>query len=179
MRCSTDLALLMVVVIAGCSAAGAQMPDYRHVGRTPTPLEIRGLNISVLPDGEGLPPGSGTAKQGAVIFARDCAYCHGPTGEEGPAPPFSKDAKTCPVATTIWDFIRRAMPLDRGGSLSADEVYALTAFVLYRNGIIMENALMNAKTLLKVKMPNRNGFYPSPTKGGWDPRAARPYGIYH
>jgi cytochrome c len=81
------------------------------------------------------------------------------------------------VATTIFDFIRRAMPLDRTGSLTADQVYALTAFFLYRNGIIKEDAVMNAKTLPKVKMPNRDGFYPS-LEEGWDPRAARPYGVY-
>lgn len=178
MRCSIDLALLLVSAAAACNVATAQMPDYENVGHTPTASEIRASDMSILPNGKALPPGSGTAKQGAAIFAAQCAYCHGPTGEEGPAPPFSKDAKICPVATTIWDFIRRAMPLDRGGSLSADEVYALTAFLLYRNGIIKENAVMNAKTLPEVKMPNRNGFYP-PTNGGWESRAARPYGIYH
>jgi cytochrome c len=177
MRCS-NLLLLMAGVIAVCNMAAAQMPDYKNVGRTPTEEEIRAWDISVFPGGKGLPPGSGTAKQGAIIFAQKCFYCHGPTGEEGPGPRLSRDAAAVPVPTTIWDFIHRAMPMDREGSLSTDEVYALTAFIFYRNGIIQENDVMDATSLPKVQMPNRSGFYP-PLTTGWQPRATRPFGVYH
>lgn len=177
MRCSISLAALLVAATAVCNMAAAQMPDYKNVGRTPTPREIHAWDISILPDGKGLPPGSGTPKRGAVIFAQNCAYCHGPTGDNGPGPHLSRDAKVVPDATIIWDVIRRAMPLDRAGSLSTDDVYALTAFILHRYGIIGSNAVLDAKNLPKVKMPNRNGFYP-PTNTGWEPWLTRPYGVY-
>ena len=125
----------------------------------------------MFPDGRGLPAGRGTAKQGAVLFADKCAVCHGPggrgaTAEEltgGSAPLTAKSPdKTIglywPYATTIFDFTRRAMPMFAPGSLSADEVYALTAFLLFANGVIAEADEMNATTLPKVRMPNRNGF---------------------
>jgi S-disulfanyl-L-cysteine oxidoreductase SoxD len=179
MRCSPNLALLTALLIAACDTATAQMPDYNNVGRTPRQEEIQAWDMSILPDGKGLPPGSGTAKQGAIIYSQQCVYCHGPTGEEGPAPRLSKDASIVPMATTIWDFINRAMPLDRQGILSADQVYALTAFILYRNGIIAEDAVMDGKSLPKVHMPNRDGFFPPATSSEWKPGVPRlPFGLY-
>jgi cytochrome c len=176
MRCSNLLILAAAVIVAGNTAV-AQMPDYQNVGRTPTQDEIRASDISVLPGGKGLPPGSGTPKQGADIFAQKCAYCHGPSGEEGPGPSMSKDANIVPEATTLWDFINRAMPMDKEGSLTPNEVYALTAWILCHNHIIPENAVMDATSLPAVEMPNRNGFYP-PLNTGWKPRESRPSGLY-
>ena len=179
MRCSSNLLVptAVLVVVAACVMAAAQKPDYKNVGRTPTQEEIRAWDISIGPDGKELPPGSGTAKQGANIFAAKCAYCHGPTGVEGPAKNLSDETRIVPVATTIWDYINRAMPMDREGSLRADEVYALTALLLYRSGIIQESAVMDAKRLPQVQMPNRNGFFPP--KPEWQPGKPRlPYGAY-
>jgi cytochrome c len=145
------------------------------------------LDNAVGLEGKELPPGSGSAKQGATTFAmRGCAGCHGSTGTEGPAPalvggvgtvagpnPVRTVGSYWPFATSIWDFINRAMPLNQGGFLSADEVYALTAFLLYRNGIIQESDVMDAKSLPKVQMPNRNAFVLPPVST-WNPRMARP-----
>jgi cytochrome c len=178
MRCSSNLWLLLAVVLAACETVGAQAPDYKNVGRTPTQEEIQAWDLTVLADGTGLPPGSGTAKQGAAIFAQKCFYCHGPTGEEGPGPRVSRDANSVPVATTIFDFIRRAMPMDREESLTADEVYSLVAWIFYRNHIIQEDDVMDAKSLPKVQMPNRDGFFPA-VNTGWDPKGTRPNGVYH
>ena len=127
--------------------------------------------LNVFPDGRGLPAGRGTAAQGAPLFAQHCAVCHGAggrgaTAEElagGTAPLTARSPdKTIglywPYATTIFDFTRRAMPMFAPGSLTADEVYALTAYLLFVNGVIAEADEMNAASLAKVRMPNRNGF---------------------
>ena len=148
---------------------------------TPARAErIAAWDIDVRPDGMGLPRGSGTARTGAAIYAATCASCHGPTGVEGPNDrlvgrvpadsfPFGEDlaawdAKTIggywPWATTLFDFIRRAMPQNAPGSLSADETYALVAFLLHRNGIIAEDAVMDSTTLPSVEMPARHRFLP-------------------
>src|SRR5512138_2539475 len=139
------------------------------------PIEQRDLaawDIHVLPDGAGLPPGSGTPAQGAKIFAEKCAACHGMEGKGGinaalvGAPPLkSIDApKTIanfwPYATTVFDYIRRAMPWPQPRSLTDEEAYALTAYILARNKLIGDNEAMNAQTLPKVRMPNRDGFIP-------------------
>ena len=128
-------------------------------------------NLSIAPDGKGLPTGSGTAAQGALIFAEQCAACHGPEGIGGAAEPLVGEVgsltddypeKTVnsywPYATTLFDYIRRAMPIQAPFSLTADEVYALSAYIFSQDGIIAEDAVMNAETLPKVEMPNRNGF---------------------
>ncbi len=166
-----------VVALAACAAALAQTPTY-NLGKIASAEEIRAWGDLVIgPAGKELPPGSGTAKEGAKIYAQKCPQCHGPTGAEtGPglfARPLVGGKGTLntlrpvltvgsfwPFATTIWSFINRAMPPYEEGSLSADEVYALTAFLLYRNNIIQENDIMDAKSLPKVQMPNRNGFVP-------------------
>jgi len=177
MRCFLNLLAPVIALIAGgaCVAALAQSPTY-HLGRTPSAEEIRAWNIAISPSGKELPPGSGTAKEGAPIYVQKCAKCHGPTGTEAKflhgalvggkgtlsSPrPLRTVGSFWPYATTLWDWINRAMPLYEEGSLSADQVYALTAFLLYRNEIIKESDVMDAKSLPKVQMPNRNGFVPA------------------
>jgi cytochrome c len=133
--------------------------------------DIAAWDISILPDGSGLPPGSGTASQGAPIFAAKCAVCHGENGKGGTAAaiaggaPLTNGIETTktianfwPYATTLFDFTRRAMPWPRPRSLTNDEVYALTAYMLSLNKIVGDTAVMNAQTLPKVRMPNRDGF---------------------
>ncbi len=145
------------------------------LGRLATEEEIRTWNIDVSPDGEGLPPGRGTVKQGAQVYASKCVACHGPTGSEGPKDKLvggrntltaSKPIKTIgsywPYATTLYDYITRAMPFDAPQSLSADETYSVIAWLLFQNQIIAEEAVIDAQTLPKVQMPNRNGFVSDP-----------------
>ena len=173
MRCFYKLLVFLAALTAG-TAAWAQAPNYKNVGRAPTSDEIQAWDRAVGPAGKELPPGSGTAKDGAEIFADKCAVCHGPAGEGSQmAPPLVGGKGTLkspqPVltvgsywafATTIFDFINKAMPRGQEGSLKPDQVYALTAFLLYKNGIIREAEILDAKTLLLVKMPNRDGFIP-------------------
>lgn len=172
--------LLLVVMILGmCRIGSAQSPTY-GLGRTPTAEEIRAWDIAISPAGTELPPGQGTAKEGAQLYVqKGCSGCHGPTGSGGRAPtlirrqtpstngapclpPCVNDANVMalhsPFATVMWDYINRGMPLNREGTLTAPEVYALTAFLLYRNGVIQEDEVLDAQSLPKVKMPNRDGF---------------------
>ncbi len=166
--------LVPAVFVAVCAAAQAQAPAY-GVGRTPSAEAIRAWDTAIGPEGKELPPGQGTAKEGATLYAQRCAACHGQTGTEGPFNRLvggqgtlhtNRPVKTVgsywPFATTIWDYIKRAMPVDNPGSLAPDQVYALTAFLLYRNGIIQETDVMDAEGLPKVQMPNRNGFVSDP-----------------
>ncbi|MBI2815727.1 MAG: cytochrome c [Acidobacteria bacterium] len=187
MRCYS--LLVPLVALASCAAARAQTPLH-NLGRTPSAEEIRAWDISINPEGKGLPPGSGTAKQGETLYEHKCARCHGKTGTEGPNEPLiggqgtlqtERPVRTIgsfwPFATTIWDYINRGMPQYEEGSLSADQVYAITAFLLYRNGIIHESDVIDANSLPKIQMPNRNGFVPP--KPEWKRREKRPFGIYH
>ncbi|HVA93814.1 MAG TPA: cytochrome c [Candidatus Dormibacteraeota bacterium] len=170
--------LAATAVLAASAAAQAQMPSYKNVGRTPTKQQIQAWDISIGPDGKGLPAGSGTAAQGAPIYAAKCAVCHGADaqgGKIGPELAADKAAfKTLttlkpvrvvstywPYATMVWDYINRAMPRNQGGTLTANQVYALTAFILYKGSIIRESDVMDARALPKVQMPNRNGFVPA------------------
>ena len=156
-----------------------QRGSARHfeLGRAPTAEEIRVWDIDVAPDGAGLPEGAGTVEQGKALFAQQCAACHGAAGEGAPADALvggagtlaSESAKRTvgsywPYATTLFDYVRRAMPLDKPGSLTADEVYALSAWLLHANGIVGADAIMNAQTLPAVRMPNRDGFIAADTK---------------
>jgi cytochrome c len=158
------------------STASAQSPFDSAQGRPNlgTPIseaEIAAWDISILPDGSGLPPGSGTPSDGARIFATKCATCHGENGKGGSAAalvggrPLTSGIETpktianfWPYATTLFDFTRRAMPWPRPRTLTNDEVYALIAYMLSLNKIVGEDAVMNAQTLPKVRMPNRDGF---------------------
>lgn len=141
------------------------------LGRPPTADEMKGADVDVLPDGRGLPPGSGTAERGRDLYARRCAACHGASGKEGPADilvggngslatarPLKTVGSFWPYATTLWDYINRSMPYDRPGTLTADEVYAVTAFVLNLNGIVGAGEALTQETLPRVRMPNRDGF---------------------
>ena len=173
MRCFYKLLVFLAALAAG-TAAWAQAPNYKNVGRAPTPDEIRAWDTAVGPAGKELPPGSVTAKEGAGIFAGKCVVCHGPTGEGSQMVPRlvgGKGTLTTPqpeltvgsywaFATTIFDFIYKAMPRGLEGSLKPDQAYALTAFLLYKNDIIKETDPIDAKTLLTIKMPNRDGFIP-------------------
>src|ERR1700754_3400948 len=158
----------------------AQGPTY-GIGRTPTAEEVRARDISIGPTGEELPPGKGSAREGAIAFrAKGCTGCHGATGIEGPAPNLkSKDPTNAdvwargrilplraPFATTVWDYINRAMPLNREGTLTADEVYSLTAYLLFINDVIREDEILDAQTLPKVKMPIGSDYAPLPD---WKP----------
>jgi len=182
-------ALAVVFVTAGLSVAAAQMPTY-GVGRAPTVEEIKAWNLTIPPDGRGLPPGSGTAAIGKGVFEEKCAPCHGPQADDPKyrllvgrfhpltaarlpesIDPFVGGKAVLTIgnywqyATTLWSYIRRAQPFDEPGSLSADQVYAVTAFLLYLNGIVGEQDVLDAKTLPQVKMPNRDGFVPVDAKG--------------
>jgi hypothetical protein len=151
-------------------ATGAALAEGPNLGKPVSPSDLAAWDIFVMPDGTGLPPGSGTPAQGAPIFKQKCAACHGENGEGGIAGPLvggpphaSLDggktiANFYPYATTIFDYVRRAMPYTQPRSLTDEEVYALTAYLLARNKLIGENDAMNAETLPKVKMPNRDNF---------------------
>jgi cytochrome c len=151
-------------------AAGAAFADSPNLGKPIDPPDIAPWDISIMPDGAGLPVGQGTAAEGAPIYKQKCAACHGENGEGGIAgqliggPPRATldGGKTIanfyPYATTIFDYVRRAMPYSQPRSLTDQEVYALTAFLLARNKLIGDGDVMNAQTLRKVKMPNRDNF---------------------
>jgi cytochrome c len=162
----------------------AQSQTY-GVGRTPTAEEIRAWDISIGPAGEELPPGRGTAKEGEQLYrSKGCAGCHGATGIGGKAPLLKSKAGPeaevwsrgrilpvrAPFATTVWDYINRAMPMNREGTLTADEVYSLTAFLLHINGVIPEDEVLDAKSLPKVKMPIGDNYARLPD---WKPRTPR------
>ena len=177
--------LRLVTILGGCHIGWAQSPTY-GLGRSPSAEEIRAWDISISPTGKELPPGRGTAKEGAQLYVqKGCAGCHGTTGSGGLAPnlirrkgmptnsapgamagmemgPPGIMALRSPFAATIWDYINRGMPLNKEGTLNANEVYALTAFLLYKNDVIQEDEVMDAQSLPKVKMPNRDGFSPPP-----------------
>lgn len=184
-------ALLAAVALCVCGGARAQSATY-GIGKTPTAAEIRAEDITISPDGSNLPPGKGTAKEGEQIFAQKCVACHGENGYDGLAPMLIKPAvgvksstpclAPCigtgsvmalhaPYATTIWDYINRAMPFSQEGSLKPDEVYALTAFLLYKNGVIPQDQVLDQTALPQVKMPNRGGF----AVPEWKPGTPRPF----
>jgi cytochrome c len=158
-----------LVLLLICTPALAEGPN---LGTPLTNHDLAPWSIHVLPDGTGLPKGSGTPAQGAAIYAQKCAFCHGEGGKGATnaalvgAPPIrSIDAtKTIanfwPYSTTVFDYIRRAMPWPQPRSLTDDEVYALTAYILAQNKLIGEKDVMNAQTLPKVRMPNRDNFIP-------------------
>jgi cytochrome c len=184
MRCSSSL-LTAVIALSTCGAALAQGRTY-PLGSAPSEEEIKARDTAISPDGKELPPGSGTAKEGAILFAQKCSGCHGPNGDGGGlargivplgnAKPVKLPISLVPYATTVWDFINRAMPQSKPGSLTANEVYAATAYVLYRNEVIKETDVLDAKSLPKVRMPNRDNFIPP--QPGWKPGEKRPFGFY-
>jgi cytochrome c len=188
MRIARSFALVLLIWSATALAerAGfvarsfAQSPSF-GVGRAPTPAELATIDIEVLPDGRGLPAGSSTAARGKDVYTRRCVTCHGPTGVEGPQEVLAggrgslvsagsasggRPVKTVgsywPYATSLWDYIRRAMPFDHPGTMTTDEIYGATAYLLFLNGIVAEQDVLNETTLPKVQMPNRDGFVSDP-----------------
>jgi|SRR5215469_2398347 len=153
----------------------AQSTRY-NLGKVAAPEEIRKRDISVGPDGSGLPVGHGTVQQGRLTYQTLCANCHGDRGQGfGPYPalvggqgtlaspkPVLTVGSYWPYSTTVWDYIRRTMPYQKPGSLTVDQTYSVTAFILFMNGIVDEKTDLNERTLARVKMPNRDGFIPDP-----------------
>jgi cytochrome c len=175
------LALLAGAVLLAAFSAHAGDQGRLEIGRPATTEELaRYAAFSVRPDGNGLPAGRGTAVEGKGVYTKTCAKCHGPTGKEGgktgnrPTPPLvdtrpfkvgltnATVGNYWPYSTTIWDYIHRAMPFDHPGTLSDDEIYAVTAYLLYANGLIGERDVVDAHSLPKVRMPNRDAFVPDP-----------------
>jgi len=177
-------AMLATMILLGSTAAVGQSPspspvDQFGLGRPASVEEIATLDIDVMPDGTGLPAGSGTAGDGAATWARACRGCHGPNGEGGTAAPLvgrDPDARPptvgnyWPYATTLYDYINRAMPRPTPGTLSPDEVYGLVAWILSKNDIIGADTVVNAESLPGIVMPARNRFVPDNREGGADVR---------
>src|ERR1700761_5830191 len=145
------------------------------LGRVPADKEISGWNIDIGRDGQGLPPGSGSVQEGRALFAEKCAACHGEKGEGGVGDKLvggqgtlasTKPVKTVgsfwPYAPTLFDYIRRAMPMNAPQSLSDDDVYAVSGYVLHLNGLVPDGAVLDARSLAAIRMPNRDGFVPDP-----------------
>lgn len=165
---------LLVALLAACATqmTGSQTPPKGpNLGRAASAEEIKAWDISIPPSGAGLPAGSGSVKQGAAVYTSKCQACHGARGAGKPADALAGGQGTLasnnpvrtvgsywPYATTLFDYVRRAMPVQNPMSLTDDEVYAVSAYILRLNGIIAEDAVMNAQTLPQVKMPNRDGF---------------------
>lgn len=160
-----NLLILLASIAAGSETAGPVLGQ-------PVPGAVTAVAHDIFPDGDGLPAGSGTARQGEALYAEQCLACHGPAGEGGSAEPMAGDyaltdphpVKTIgnywPYAPTLYDFIRRAMPMAAPGSLSADETYALTAYILYLQDLVDLDQELDAQTLASIRMPNRDGFLP-------------------
>lgn len=156
-----QLFILLVLAVASGPALLAQMPTYR-LGRAPTPQEVHAADDVVGPMGRELLPGRGTARDGAALYMRRCAMCHGAEGQGGGGFPRLVSNETHPFATTYWSIINNSMPralptaAQRDGTLTPDEVYALTAWILFKNNIIRDDEVMNAETLPRVRMPRRD-----------------------
>jgi cytochrome c len=161
-----------LLVVATTVPVAAQLRTY-GVGRPPTADEVKAWDRTIPADGEGLPPGSGTAVQGQPIFLVRCTACHGEKGENGKYDRLvggrGSLATDNPVLTvgsfwqyapTLWSYISRSQPVDEPGSLTPDQVYAVTAYLLHVNGIIGEQDVLDARSLPEIRMPNRNGFVP-------------------
>lgn len=186
----------LALLVAACSgdsasravpATGGEPTRHYGLGRAATPAEVAALDVDVGPDGEGLPPGTGTVQQGATIFQQKCSMCHGPKGQGmPPAFPtligrdpkaegftFATDPKLTktignywPHATSVFDYVRRAMPQLQPGSLTNDEVYSLTAFLLASNQVVPMTTTLDSASLTQVKMPYAGKFVPDNRRGG-------------
>jgi S-disulfanyl-L-cysteine oxidoreductase SoxD len=163
--------LAMLALTAVASSARAEVQGHYGIGRTATSAEIAGWNIDIGRDGSNLPAGSGTVGHGREVFEQQCAACHGEKGEGGVGDrlvggqgtiatpkPIKTVGSYWPYAPTLFDYIRRAMPLNAPQSLSNDDVYAVSAYILNMNGLLPSDATLDAKTLSAIKMPNRNMF---------------------
>ena len=159
------IGLLVSLGLTGASAGQQRL----GLGNRPTNDEIEAIDTAVAPDGEGLPSGGGSVDDGALVYGEKCAECHGVEGVEGPYDKLvggEKPTKTIgsywPYATTVFDYVRRTMPFEEPGSLTNDEVYAVTAWLLWKNDIIPANAVIDRTTLPKIMMPNRDAFIGDP-----------------
>ena len=186
MRSRRLAALILAGLLLAPGCLWAQDAPPYGLGRPATPEELNGWDIDVRADGQGLPPGSGSVRDGLKVYAERCAACHGDKGEGNPmdrlvggtgtlasANPVRTVGSFWPYATTLFDYVRRAMPFNAPQSLTADQVYAVCAYLLYLNQLVSADAVMNAEALPKVQMPNRNGFT-SPDPRPDVPRHASP-----
>ena len=166
----TRSVLLAVLIVAAGAHAGPL-----EIGTPPDPALLRAWDIDVAPDGSGLPPGRGSVAEGRKVYEEKCAVCHGAHGEGGPmdqlvggfgslssAKPVKTVGSFWPYATTVFDYVRRAMPFNAPQTLSNDEVYAVTGYLLHLNGILGPDATLDAAALTAVRMPNRDGFANDP-----------------
>jgi mono/diheme cytochrome c family protein len=168
------IGVAVTALLAACATQMTGSPASSkgpNLGRVASAQEVAAWDIGIPPSGAGLPPGSGGVKQGAVVYASKCQSCHGVNGAGNPADalvggkgslatkaPVRTVGSYWPYATTLFDYVRRAMPIQNPMSLTDDEVYAVSAYILNLNGIVAGDAEMNAQTLPQVKMPNRDGF---------------------
>ena len=175
-----SLTAVVMVLLAVLGYTHSMAQETPNLGRPAAPAEVAGWDISIPPDGTGLPPGSGTPEQGAVVYAQKCQACHGEKGAGKPndqlvggqgtlasANPVRTIGSYWPYATTVFDYVRRAMPYTQSQSLTNDEVYAVTAYLLHLNEIIGAQDVLNAQTLPRVQMPNHANFilaYPTPPR---------------
>ncbi len=162
-------------LIGVAAAASATLVQAQMLGTAPTAADIAAWNIDVRPDGTGLPPGHGSVARGEIVYTDNCSACHGTAGVGGPkerlvggqgslatAHPIKTIGSFWPYATTLFDYVRRAMPYQAPGSLSADDTYSVVAYLLNLNGIVDKRTVLDARSLPKVQMPNRDGFVPEP-----------------
>src|SRR5215467_15193297 len=168
---STPSGFLAIALTLGIMS-GTAAAEGPNLGRVAAPEELAAWDISIAPDGAGLPPGRGSPRQGEAVYIAKCLACHGEKGAGKPndalvggrgtlvgdQAPVKTAGSFWPYATTLFDYVRRAMPLNESKTLSNDEMYAVVAYVLRLNGIIEENETINAETLPKVRMPNADGF---------------------
>jgi S-disulfanyl-L-cysteine oxidoreductase SoxD len=173
-RCA--LAAIGTLCAWDVAVAQAQAPTLYGIGRPATPADSEAHGISVAPDGTGLPRGRGTVAEGRVLYAAQCAGCHGDRGQGvgdfavlaggqgtlATSKPLQTVGSYWPYATTVWSYIHRAMPYPHPGTLTVDETYAVTAYVLHLNGIVRAKAALDEKTLPRLRMPNRDGFVDDP-----------------
>jgi cytochrome c len=173
MRWLERVTVLAAMAVVASAANAAENPKF---GQAIAPADIALWDISIGPDGAGLPAGRGTAVQGEAVYAAKCLACHGEKGAgkpndqlaggigtlSGERPPVRTVGSYWPYATTLFDYIRRAMPFNESKSLTEDEVYAVSAYVLHLNGLVAPEDVLDAQSLPKVKMPNRDGFIPFP-----------------
>jgi S-disulfanyl-L-cysteine oxidoreductase SoxD len=170
--CTWAIALGSVCTVTLSAGQQRANTSPHGIGTPASPADFAAADLTIFADGRGLPAGRGTAREGRTIYAARCAACHGPRGEGtanfpqlvGGAGSLKTDAPVLtvgsywPYATTLWDYTRRAMPYQEPGTLTPSDVYAVTAYLLYMNGIVSEDAMLDPRTLPAVRMPNRDGF---------------------
>ena len=177
---STFKIAVLFPLVTWLSLPGVCRAQSPNLGRPLAPEEVQKVDITVATDGKGLPPGSGSVSAGRAVYAKACQSCHGEKGAGKPqdqltgglgtlasAKPVKTPASYWPVATTLFDYVRRAMPITSPMSLTNDEVYAVTAYILSIDGIVPADAVLDAKSLPRIKMPNKDGFvswWPKPPR---------------